>query len=212
VKANGAAHLVRTLGCVLLSSRCPVCDALGPAPCAACIGDMNRATPAPAPPGVDACAALLSYDGAARELVARLKYRNARASLRWLTAAMAALVDEPVSAVTWVPTTPVRRRDRGFDQAELLARRVARALGRPAVGALRRGAGPPQTGADASTRRHSRPRLAARRQVSGTVLVVDDVTTTGATLTAAAGALRAAGASRVVALVAARTPPPGDLH
>ena len=164
------------------------------------------------PSGLDRCIALLSYAGAGRELVARLKYRNARASVRWLAAAMAALVDEPITVVTWVPTTPARRRERGFDQAELLARAVARVLRRPCASLFKRGPGPPQTGADAATRRDARPRLRARRSVSGTVLLVDDVATTGASLTSAAHTARAAGADRVVALVAARTPPPGDLH
>jgi predicted amidophosphoribosyltransferase len=51
--------------------------------------------------------------------------------------------------------------------------------------------------------------FAARRRVPGHVLLVDDVATTGATLAAAARALRDAGASRVVAVTAARTPAPG---
>jgi predicted amidophosphoribosyltransferase len=172
-----------------------------------------RRPPHQAPPaGVDACFALLSYVGVARELVARLKYRNARASVGWLAAGMAALVDEPVHVVTFVPTTTVRRRDRGFDQAALLAQQVGRNLAVPASAVLRRGAVAAQTGADAATRRHRDPRIEARRHIGGTVLLVDDVVTTGATLSAAAHALRAAGASRVIGLVAARTPAPGDLH
>ena len=196
---------------MLLATRCPACDALGPAPCSACAATMRRA-PAIAPPSaVDRCLALLAYEGAARELVARLKYRNARDSVDWLGGLMAALVDEPVDSVTWAPTTPARRRDRGFDQAELLARDVAKRLRRPARRLLRRPKGSPQTGADAITRRLARPRFTVR-VVTGSVLLVDDVTTTGATLSAAALALKRAGASRVIALVAARTPPPGDLH
>src|SRR3712207_7831548 len=63
----------------------------------------------------------LSLPAALPILVARLKYRNARASLAWLARAMAALVDRRgTDVVTWVPTTPARRRQRGFDQAELL--------------------------------------------------------------------------------------------
>jgi predicted amidophosphoribosyltransferase len=173
---------------------------------------MHRPGPTPTPPGLDRCLALLSYAGAGRELIARLKYRNSRASVRWLAVAMAALVDEPVDVVTWIPTTPLRRRERGFDQAELLARAVARTLRRPCARLLVRGAGPPQTGADAFTRRYSRPKLSPVRAVAGSLVMVDDVMTTGATLTAAAHTLRGAGANRVIGLVAARTPPPGDLH
>jgi predicted amidophosphoribosyltransferase len=173
---------------------------------------MRRPAPVPTPVGLDRCHALLAYAGAGRELVARLKYRNARASVRWLGAAMADLVDEPPALVTWVPTTPERHRARGFDQAELLARAVARVLGVPCRCVIRRHAGSPQTGAPAATRRAARPQMSARRRCAGTVLLVDDVTTTGTTLSCAAAVLRDAGASRIIGLLAARTPAPGDLH
>jgi competence protein ComFC len=168
---------------------------------------------------VDRVVALLAYEGAGRELVARAKYRNRRAALPWLAAAMAALVaGVDVDLVTWVPTTPDRRRRRGFDQAELLARRVAARLGRPCRGVLRRLPGPAQTGLPLAARRAA-PRLVAasgpawswRRPVplaGARVLLVDDVVTSGATATAAAVALRRAGAAGVVVLAAARTPAP----
>lgn len=211
-----AAHPVRTVQWVtalLFPTRCPVCGRAGSSPCAGCISTMTRATPLPSPPGLDRCAALLSYDGAARELVARLKYRNARTSLRWLALAMAGLVDgDAVDVVTFVPTTPTRRRARGFDQAELLARAVGRSLRVPMRPLLWRRHGAAQTGADAAARRAARIDVAARTPIEGAVLLVDDVVTTGTTISAAARALRAAGASRVIGLVAARTPPPGALH
>jgi predicted amidophosphoribosyltransferase len=75
---------------------------------------------------------MLAYGGAGRELVARLKYRNARASVGYLARGMAALVVRgEVDVVTWAPTTPARLRARGFDQARLLARGVARRLALP---------------------------------------------------------------------------------
>src|SRR2546430_850423 len=108
---------------MLLPTRCPVCGAAGPAPCDACRAELRPARSLPLPVGVDRCAALLDYAGAGRELVARLKYRNARASVPFLADGMAALVDPAtVDVVTWVPTTPARRRQRGFDHARLLAR------------------------------------------------------------------------------------------
>ena len=66
---------------MLLAVRCPVCGARGPAPCATC---RTRLRPAPAlatPAGLVACHAVLAYEGAGRELVARLKYRNGRAAV-----------------------------------------------------------------------------------------------------------------------------------
>lgn len=168
---------------------------------------MRPAPALPPPPGVDGCYAVFAYEGPARELVARLKYRNHRTTLASLAAAMAASVTAPPDVVTWAPTTAVRRRARGFDHAELLARAVARHLDRPCRSLLDRRAGPPQTGRPLAERRVG-PCLEARSPVSGHVLVVDDVITSGATCAAAAAALRAAGAARVTVLAAARTPPP----
>jgi len=163
------------------------------------------------PPGLDAWYAPFAYEGVARELVARVKYRNARAAVPWLARCMAESAggtDLDRLVVTWAPTTPVHRRARGFDPAELLARALARRLGLPARALLVRAPGPPQTGLSAAARRVG-PRFTCTPRVPPSVLVVDDVATTGATLLTAASALRAGGAGRVVAVTAARTPRPG---
>jgi predicted amidophosphoribosyltransferase len=160
------------------------------------------------PPGLDRLVVAFAYEGVARELVARVKYRNARAAVAWLADAMVERLgrEPPVDVVTWAPTTPARRRARGFDHAELLARAVGRRRGIPVRGLLTREPGPVQTGARRAERRCG-PQLRARPAVGGrSVLLVDDVVTTGATLTAAAGALRRSGAPAVLGLVAARTP------
>lgn len=192
-------------GPVLLATSCPACGVVGPAPCPGCRSATRPAPALPPPPGVDRCVALLAYEGVGREVVARLKYRNARSSVPWLAAGMAALVAaEEVDAVTWVPTTGARRRARGFDQGRLLARAVARRLGVPCRPLLRRLPGPPQTGASRAERLRG-PRLVARRPPPRRVLLVDDVVTTGATLAAAARALREGGGRvRITAVAAAR--------
>jgi competence protein ComFC len=159
----------------------------------------------PRPSGLDTCAALLVYEDVGRELVARLKYRDARAGVAYLAPAMAALVDAAeIDVVTWAPTTAARRRARGFDQARLLARLVGRRLRRPVRSLLSRAPGPAQTGRPGAARR-SGPTFAARDRVPARVLLVDDVVTTGATMAGGAAALRAAGATRVHGLSAART-------
>ncbi|HEX2046832.1 MAG TPA: phosphoribosyltransferase family protein [Acidimicrobiales bacterium] len=198
---------------MLIPTTCPVCWAQGRAPCERCAAELRPAPALPAPVGLDSCAALLAYEGAGRELVARLKYRNARSSVPFLARGMAALVTGEVDVVTWAPTTPARLRERGFDQARLLARAVARRRGLPCPSLLRRRAGPAQTGRDAAARRAG-PVFAATGPVRGRrVLLVDDVVTTGATVAAAARALREAGAAEVHVVAAARTPPSrGHVH
>jgi predicted amidophosphoribosyltransferase len=198
---------------VLLPTTCAACGANGPSPCAGCAAELRPAPALPTPAGLDSCAAFLAYDGAGRELVARLKYRNARASVPFLARGMAAIVEEPVDLVTWAPTTPARLRSRGFDQARLLARAVGANLAVPCRPVLRRPPGPAQTGRDAVAR-HAGPAFLAHRPVHGLrLLVVDDVVTTGATVAAAARALRQAGAAEVHVVAAARTPPSrGHVH
>ena len=201
---------------MLLPATCPGCGARGRAPCLTCAAALRRATALPVPPGLDTCSAPLAYEGVGRELVARLKYRNARAAAGFLAGAMAALVDPAdVDVVTWAPTTAARRRRRGFDQAAVLARLVARRIGRPCRPLLTRPPGPPQTGRAGAARRlprgfearAPRGRRRPRADPAGArVLLVDDVVTTGATMTAAARALRASGATAVHGLAAARTP------
>lgn len=185
---------------------CPVCGRRGAAPCAVCAAQLRPAPDLPVPRGLAGCAAVLSYEGVGRELVARLKYRNARAAVRPLAAAMAGLVDAvTVDVVTWAPTTAGRRRQRGFDQAELLARAVARRLHRPCRPLLARQPGPPQTGRPRAAR-VTGPVFRALGRAPARVLVVDDVITTGGTVVATARALRDAGARDVSAVAAARTP------
>jgi predicted amidophosphoribosyltransferase len=191
---------------------CPGCGRRGDPVCAACAARLHPAPPAPAPPGVDAWWAAFAYEGVAREVVARVKYRGARAAVPWLADAMvgACVAGLPaIDVVTWAPTSRERRRRRGFDPAELLARAVARRVRMRCAGLLDRGAGPPQTGLHAAERRRG-PNYSVRRAIPSSVLLVDDIATTGATLSAAATSLRRAGARTVVAVTAARTPPPSS--
>jgi predicted amidophosphoribosyltransferase len=195
---------------VLFPVACAGCGARGAPLCPACEDRLRSPVAAAPPPGLDAWWAPFAYEGVARELVARVKYRNVRAVVPWLADAMVGSLPMPgprPDVITWAPTSGERRRRRGFDPAELLARAVARRLGCRVAGLLDRLPGPAQTGLPAAARRRG-PRFVGRRSVPAHVLVVDDVATTGATLAAAAGTLHAAGARLVVALTAARTPPP----
>jgi ComF family protein len=116
------------------------------------------------------------------------------------------------SAVVPVPLSPRRLRERGFNQAELIARAVAREAGLPLRRRILRKTRerPPQAGLSAAARRkNARSAYRARlpRSLRGkTLLLVDDVLTTGATAESAARALLAAGAGAVDVLTLARVP------
>lgn len=220
--------LSRDLVSAVFPGVCPGCGAPAEPICGQCASALRPAPSAPPPAGVDAWFAPFAYDGVARELIARAKYHGRHASLAWLAGEMVAAyeylpVDPPtIDVVTWVPTDAVRRRARGFDHAQRLALLVSARLGTPVRSLLVRGPGPPQTQRSIEERRAGpnirplrtpppRERAPARRNDEqranhGSVLVVDDVSTTGASLRVAADALRAAGAMHVVALTAARTP------
>lgn len=158
---------------------------------------------------IDRARAIGAYDGALRAIVHALKYEGRRSLARPLGRLMrergADVLAGAVCAVP-VPLHPSRRRHRGFNQAADLARH----LGTPVVPALRRvRATATQTGLPAGRRhRNMRGAFAVTRAAAALhgsiVVLVDDVSTTGATLEACARALKAAGVSEVRALTAAR--------
>ncbi len=195
----------------------PVCDVCGdplarqpqsPLPnpqslCALCL--QHRAT-------VDRARAIGEYDGTLREIIHALKYSGRRSLAKPLAALMRVRGAELLTAADCVVPVPLHRRreySRGFNQA----RELARHLGLPVVHALAR-------------RRHTRAQVelaADRRQANVAdafglrrdwlgkasvrgmkVLLIDDVSTTGATLESCARVLKESGASDVFALTAAR--------
>jgi ComF family protein len=155
-----------------------------------------------------------SFSGPVRASLHALKYGGERRLAGPLASALAARWQAAGRAgdlVTWVPVHPRRRRDRGFDQAEELARSMAAALGLPVARTVAR--------VTATTAQHGlgqRDRLANLagafvvpsgdiRSVAGRwPILVDDIVTTGATLSACASALRTAGAIGVSAIAVAR--------
>ncbi len=153
-----------------------------------------------------------AYDGPLREIVHALKYEGRRSLARPLAALMltrCAGVLAGADCVIPVPLHPSRRRARGFNQALDLARRLS-AAGPPVCQALRRvRATPTQTGLPAGQRhRNVRDAFAPRRRApplrDAVVVLVDDVSTTGATLEACARVLIEMGVREVRAATAAR--------
>ncbi len=151
------------------------------------------------------------YDGAVRRAVHSMKYRRRRRVADALGDALAAsIAAPPADALIPVPLHAERMAERGFNQAEELARRLGGHWGLPVCAAgLARAR---DTGHQARlSRRERRDNVAGAFVWSGQgrpparALLVDDVLTTGATLAACAEALRAAGAAEVGAVALARS-------
>jgi len=154
---------------------------------------------------LDEVVSLWPHEGIPADVVRQLKYGRSSALVTVLADRLAQVKVE-VDVVTWCPAEPRNAARRGFDQAELLARAVAARWGIPCRRLLVRRAGPPQTSRTAAQRREG-PVLRSRggRLTGRRVAVIDDVTTTGATLHAAAHVLERRGAVQVVGITATRS-------
>ncbi len=194
---------------LLFSTSCAGCRQPGAVLCRTCRFAF-AATPAPAPVHLrDATVrAAFRFDGVARQAVLSLKHRNRRGAARQLAVLAVRRLQLRAGSydvVTWAPTSRGRVAGRGFDQAQLLARAVARELGVPCRRLLYRTHGGSQVG-HTRAERLAGPRFRARRPARPLrVLVVDDVVTTGATLVAAGEALLAAGLTHVELVAVAAT-------
>jgi ComF family protein len=207
-----------------LPAACAGCGVEGPPLCPVCrpAVDVRLALPPGTPLGLSAgppdplvqlewCA---PFAGVVRLALHALKYAGEQRLAMPLGAALAARWRRAGALgdlLVPVPVHAARRRERGYDQAELLARAAARELGLPMAPALERTrATTPQYRLD---RRHRAVNVADAFAVSGryaaavagrSVVLVDDVVTTGATLAESASALLAAGAVAVAAVTVAR--------
>jgi len=209
---------------LLLPASCPGCGKEGQPLCIECTRHIARRQDEPAgvpiglaskqPEGIVQLEWCASFNGPTRASVHALKYDGERRlveplaelmAARWRRAGIGGQLLVPV------PVHAQKRRDRGFDQAELLARGVGHRLSLPVVYALRRSA--------RTTAQHQLGRSARQTNVRGAfevtprhvsdvrgrwVILVDDVVTSGATLSGCAHALYDAGAFAVSALTLAR--------
>lgn len=163
------------------------------------------------------CAAIFSafeLDTTALRFVRAFKYSGEKRLGSWMAKKMLAHVPQNITTICWVPTTAERRRKRGYDQAEVLARQLARLSGTQLIPALVRSKNDSrQTG----LRRQDRlagPALSIKRasvrhfELPNTrhFLIVDDVTTTGASLNTAAKCLGLLGVNQAFGLSFAITP------
>ena len=158
--------------------------------------------------GFDAAYSFGTYEGVLRELIHLYKYGKVKTLARPLSGLLAQALprDEAFDAAVPVPLYWRRRLQRGFNQAELLARGLSRRTGIPVVRALGRlRPTPAQAGLSNSARRQNVSQAFRARGVQGKrILLIDDVMTTGATAASCAAALKQAGARRVSLLTVAR--------
>lgn len=164
-------------------------------------------------PGYERCAAAFVYEEPIRGSILRFKFHGMQTYAvqfaRWMAVRVRGELRTSFDFVTWTPCSRRRRWSRGFDQAELLAEALARELdleARPTLEKFRHR--PPQSKTKTAAKRRANVqgayRLLPGADVRGrTVLVVDDILTTGATLGECGRILRQAGAKDLYAAVIA---------
>lgn len=145
-------------------------------------------------------------------LIYKLKSKGNHRVVKFLSAAMLEKYKNEYSGVdfdfvTYTPVSRAKLSQKGFDHAELLARQIANSLNLPLIHpTFKRRLMPAQKFLSRLGRLNNAEKafkLKSRQKVSGTVLLIDDVTTSGATLSACAKLLCRAGADRVYCLTAA---------
>ncbi len=162
---------------------------------------------------IDGIRSPFRFDGVIRQAIHQLKYRNLRA----LAVTLAKLMQDylatnplPGEVLVPVPLHPKRTRERGYNQSSLLAKELSKLTGLPVVDdcLIRQRYTPPQARTPTVDERRSNVANAftchGSRLQDRQVLLIDDVSTSGATLDTCATALKAAGAATVWGLVLAR--------
>lgn len=210
---------LRVLLDLLYPPKCPFCGHIlergEDGMCAACQQDLPWTDGAgKAVEGCDRCLSPLHYRDKVRDGMHCYKFSGGMGHARLFGQLMAQCLEDrwtgTVDVVTYVPLRPERRKKRGYDQAELLARRVGELSGVPVVPTLEKSRA---TGVQSQLREEAERRAnvagayCTLQRVDLTdkrVVLVDDVITTGSTLAECAACLRGAGAVVVVGLTLAQ--------
>lgn len=164
-------------------------------------------------PAYDQLKSWANYDDTVREIVIGIKYQRRLGLVRYLTPAVAELIRNwriDIDVMAPVPLGEKRLRERGYNQADLIARPLAKTLRipyhPPALRRVRETRS--QVGLDAEERRSNlSSAFTANPEIcrDQSILILDDIATTGATLDACAAALREVGAKNVFCVTVART-------
>ena len=158
------------------------------------------------PPGIDRAWSSAPHEGVARDVVAALKFRRLLPVAELIADRMQWLAPGVLLSGTIVPAPTARLRSvgRGFDPAVEIAQALKLKTGLPLSACLTRRGGGRQVGKRRAERIGHPPVIQARGEAPRSVLLVDDVLTTGATLSSCAQALRQAGSVRVAAITFSR--------
>ena len=159
------------------------------------------------------CAAPLRYEGAVRSALLGLKFHSRASSAAPLGALIAQCAGEHFSGrfdtVTWTPVSRKRLRERGYDQAQLLTQSACRRWGtKPVRLVWKIKNNPAQSGLDSAAQRQINVQgvyEASAKAKGRRILLIDDICTTGATMTACAQALLDAGAESILCASVALT-------
>jgi predicted amidophosphoribosyltransferase len=184
---------------------CPTCSARCAGVCEPCWESFPRSVITAVPGGLDALRCRYAYGGAVAHLVLAAKATPAHGWLDTIGRSLPEPGHEALTnscVVTWATGSREHRRARGYDPAERMARSYARRHGLPVAELLERQGGP-QAGRTAQERAALRFDARPPRGAE-VVLLVDDVVTTGVTMSRAAVALRAAGVESVIGVCFAR--------
>lgn len=208
---------------LLFPPKCPFCRKVQDAPgmCPACEASLpwiDEAHSLRTLRGGLLCAAPLWYEDSVREAILRFKFHGGVSAAGPLGELIAQAATERLSgefdAVTWVPVSAKRLRQRGYDQALLLAENACKLWGVEPERLLRKVRdNPAQSSLDSAEDRWKNTEgvYEAAGEPSGKrILLIDDVCSTGSTLVSAAGVLLAAGAAGVVCAAAAFPRPEGE--
>ncbi len=152
---------------------------------------------------------LYKYDGKVKSLVTGYKYNGRKWLSRFMGDSISGLLTSlplKIDCVCNVPLHDKRRKTRGFDQSEEIAKRISETTGIPFIPALRRVRNTKtQTKLSEKQRKENmKGAFEKAAQVSGNALLIDDVLTTGATAGECAAVLKAAGAQEVYVMTFAR--------
>ncbi|HMJ72098.1 MAG TPA: hypothetical protein VK471_01910 [Solirubrobacterales bacterium] len=176
--------------------------------CTRCSRRLGKADPLEGcgAPGLDRAWSSAPHEGVARDLVTALKFRRLLPVAELMADRIQWLAPGTIlsGTIVPVPTAPLRSALRGFDPAAEIAVALAQRAELPLSTCLIRRGGGRQVGKRRAERIGHPPEIHARGEVPRSVLLIDDVLTTGATLSSCARALRQAGSVRVVAITFTR--------